>query len=59
MDNKSKTYDVFISYRREGGFDTASHVEYKLNQRGFNVFLDVEALRTSGKFNEKLYERNL
>lgn len=48
-------YDIFISYRREGG-DMTAHVLYEeLQKRGFSVFQDVESLR-SGKFNEALYQ---
>ncbi len=48
-----KIYDVFISYRREGGQDTARIIRDELRARGFRVFYDVETLR-SGKFNEQL-----
>lgn len=48
------TYDIFISYRREGGFESAKMVQEKLKSLGYRVFLDFEDLRT-GKFNEKLY----
>lgn len=47
-------YSVFISYRREGAFDTACLIAEKLRNRGYSVFLDVESMR-SGKFNEQLY----
>jgi hypothetical protein len=47
-------YDIFLSYRREGGFETAKMVQEKLKSLGYRVFLDFEDLRT-GKFNEKLY----
>ena len=47
-------YSVFISYRRDGAFDTACLIAEKLRNRGYRVFLDVESLR-SGKFNEQLY----
>lgn len=47
-------YSVFISYRREGGFDTACLIAEKLRNKGYRVFLDVESMR-SGKFNEQLY----
>lgn len=48
------SYQVFISYRRDGGFETASLIAEKLRNAGFQVFLDIESLR-SGKFNEQLY----
>jgi hypothetical protein len=47
-------YDIFISYRREGGFEAAKMIQEKLKSLGYRVFLDFEDLRT-GKFNEKLY----
>lgn len=51
-----KSYDIFISYRREGGFETAKMVQEKLKSLGYKVFLDYDALR-SGKFNEQLYAK--
>lgn len=46
-------YDVFISYRRDGG-DTLAQLLYdRLTNRGYSVFLDIESLR-SGLFNEAL-----
>ena len=48
------TYDIFISYRRDGGFETASLIAEKLRNAGYKVFLDVESLR-AGKFNEQLF----
>jgi len=48
------SYDIFISYRREGGFDTAALLCGRLKDAGYRVFFDVEALR-SGRFNEALY----
>lgn len=47
-------YTVFLSYRRDGAFETASLIAEKLRAAGYEVFLDVESLR-SGKFNEQLY----
>ena len=46
-------YDIFISYRRDGGDTLAQLIYDRLTARGYRVFLDVESLR-SGKFNEKL-----
>lgn len=48
------TYDVFISYRRDGGFETACLISEKLKAKGFRVFFDVESMR-SGNFNDQLY----
>lgn len=49
-----QAYDVFISYRREGGDQAAKAIHDNLRDRGYRVFLDVEALR-SGAFNTRLY----
>lgn len=49
-------YQIFISYRRVGGEDLARLLEYKLTDRGFKVFFDVESLR-SGAFNTALFEK--
>lgn len=46
-------YDIFISYRRDGGDTLAQLIYDRLTGRGYRVFLDIESLR-SGKFNEKL-----
>ena len=48
-------YDIFISYRRDGGESTAKILRDKLTELGYSVFFDVESLR-SGDFNKKLYE---
>ena len=47
-------YDIFISYRREGGFETARLLYDHLTRCGYKVFFDLESLR-SGKFNKQLY----
>lgn len=49
-----KKYDVFISYRRDGGAETAKHLRDSLVEKGYRVFYDIESLR-SGPFNEELY----
>lgn len=55
---KSKTkYDIFISYRRAGGYQTAHLLYDNLVRRGYRVSFDLETLRDGGKFNEKLYDR--
>lgn len=48
------SYQIFISYRREGGDMLAQLLYDRLTQMGYSVFYDVESLR-SGKFNEALY----
>ena len=47
--------DVFISYRRDGGEFTAKMLRDRLTEQGYQVFFDVETLR-SGNFNTKIYE---
>lgn len=47
-------YDIFISYRRNGGEYTAKILRDHLDEMGYRVFFDVESLR-SGDFNTKLY----
>jgi chaperonin GroEL len=49
-------YDVFISYRRIGGFELARLIYEDLRRRGYNPFMDIEDLR-SGPFNTALYQR--
>jgi hypothetical protein len=53
MLQKNANYDIFISYRRDGGDITAGRIADRLKQLGYSVFLDVESLR-SGNFNEQL-----
>ena len=50
-----KKCDIFISYRRDGGDMTAMHFYQSLKARGYNVFFDLEVLRT-GRFNEALLQ---
>lgn len=47
-------YDIFISYRRDGGDALACLISEKLKQLGYDVFYDVESLR-AGLFNTKLF----
>lgn len=53
---KSRKYDIFISYRRDGGENEAWKLKLYLEKLGYRVFMDREALR-SGDFNEQLYHR--
>lgn len=46
--------DVFISYRRDGGYALARLIYEWLHRENITVFLDLEEL-SSGPFNEKLY----
>lgn len=49
-------YDIFISYRRNGGYDTAKHLFDLLTRDGYRVSFDIDTLR-SGDFDEQLYSR--
>ena len=49
-------YDVFISYRRDGGFQTAKHLYDLLVWDGYSVSFDIDTLR-EGDFNKALLER--
>lgn len=49
-------YDVFISYRREGGYDTAKHLNDLLVRDGYRVSFDIDTLR-NGDFDTQLLER--
>lgn len=53
MDGK---YDIFISYRREGGYDTAKHLNDLLTRDGYKVSFDIDTLR-SGDFDVQLLDR--
>lgn len=52
---KDTRYDVFISYRRETGAETAKHLRDTLTERGYRVFFDTDSLR-SGSFNQALFD---
>lgn len=49
-------YDIFISYRREGGYDTAKHLNDLLVRDGYKVSFDIDTLR-SGDFDAQLLNR--
>jgi len=49
-------YDIFISYRRDGGEMTARIIRDRLTELGYSIFFDVETLR-NGDFNTALYEQ--
>lgn len=49
-------YDIFISYRREGGYDTAKHLNDLLIRDGFKVSFDIDTLR-NGDFDSQLLAR--
>lgn len=47
--------NVFISYRRETGFELALNIKESLEKRGFKVFLDIESLK-KGEFSTHIYK---
>lgn len=49
-------YDIFISYRRNGGFETAKHLYDLLTRDGYKVSFDIDTLR-AGDFDKQLYNR--
>ena len=49
------TYDIFISYRRDGGDILAKLLYESLKQQKYSVFFDHESL-SSGVFGEQLLE---
>ncbi len=49
-------YDIFISYRRDGGYDTAKHLNDLLVKDGYRVSFDLDTLR-SGDFDIQLLSR--
>lgn len=56
MEKGEEQYDVFISYRRDGGSEKAKHLRDALTARQYRVFLDVNSLG-SGPFDEQLYRK--
>ncbi len=50
-----KSYDIFISYRRQGGAQYARILQLMLIQRGYEVFLDYDEL-TDGIFGNHIRE---
>lgn len=49
-------FDIFISYRRKGGFEVAKHIKDLLERDGYSVSFDIDNLR-NGNFNSQLMER--
>ena len=54
---KTMKYDIFISYRRDGGDTLAQLIYDRLTDRGYSVFLDIESLR-SGEIQRKAFFRD-
>lgn len=53
---KEMNHDIFISYRRKGGFETAKHLFDLLTKDGYRVCLDFDTLR-EGDFDKALLSR--
>lgn len=49
-------YDIFISYRRKGGYETAKHIFDLLSRDGYRVSFDIDTLR-NGDFDVSLLRR--
>ncbi len=49
-------YDIFLSYRRKGGFETAKHLFDLLTRDGYSVSFDIDTLR-AGDFDTALLRR--
>ncbi len=56
MESTEKRYDIFLSYRREGGIRDAMLLKNALEDHGYTVFLDMNSLH-AGQFDEQLYQR--
>ncbi|MCL2208066.1 MAG: TIR domain-containing protein [Fibromonadales bacterium] len=52
----AQRYDIFISYRRKGGVETARLVDIKLREQGYYVSFDIDTLG-KGKFTDTLRTR--
>ncbi len=50
---KSPQYDIFISYRHDGGAQYARTLQLMLEKKGYKVFLDYDELR-DGQFSPKI-----
>ncbi|MBR5334346.1 MAG: WG repeat-containing protein, partial [Alistipes sp.] len=53
---QQEKYDIFISYRRKGGFETAKHLYDRLLHDGYSVSFDIDTLR-NGDFDTELLKR--
>ena len=56
MKRDKEQYDIFLSYRRKGGFETAKHIFDLLTRDGYRVSFDIDTLR-SGDFDTQLLQR--
>ena len=56
MAKKQKKFDIFISYRRKGGYDTAKLLYDRLRLDGYSVSFDIDTLE-KGDFDDELESR--
>ena len=56
MTAADRPHDIFISYRRDGGFETARYLYDRLTWDGYHVTFDLDSLR-NGRFDEALLGR--
>ena len=54
MDKEQKKYDIFISYRREGGDKYARTIQQALEKQ-YRVFLDFDELK-DGVFDQRIID---
>ena len=52
----SKKFEIFISYRRKGGYDTAKLLYDRLRMDGYSVSFDIDTLE-KGDFDDELEKR--
>lgn len=52
---QEKKYDIFISYRREGGKNIARLLKTELGLRGYHAFLDFDELK-DGRFDKRIMD---
>jgi hypothetical protein len=56
MSKKPKKFEIFISYRRKGGYDTAKLIYDRLRMDGYSVSFDIDTL-VNGNFDVELEQR--
>jgi len=54
--SKPKKFEIFISYRRKGGYDTAKLLYDRLRMDGYSVSFDIDTLE-KGNFDDELEKR--
>ena len=53
--SENRPYDIFISYRRQGGAEYVRPLKAELELRGYNVFLDYDELK-DGVFDRRIMD---